>query len=436
MTRVPNMKWTFRSRSLLAAFVFVFCAISQAKGEEPVDPDYTTLRAGYADCDVTPGRDVSLCGYAFRQSNLTPGNAGPRDPIMVRVLALRDHLEAAALISVDVAFIPTDVCRRARRTVADRLETDPSRVILAATHTHSGPMLFSSKDSSENPGAPAARYTEKLFTNIVETAVRAAALTYPVSVAVQEAPLGLGYTRLVETDRGTLNCWEPQQFPRRPPAPATDSTCSVLSLRQVNGPRHYLLWSTPFHPVVLGKTSRLVSADYPGNACRMINETLPGARSIFVLGACGETQPWIATQENPDAVDTVARAAASFVALLSHGTERVSAPDSGPLLKTVADTLEVGDMEIDLAIWKMGQVTVVASSIELFGELALRLRRKIGGKVILATCANGTTCYLPPAGAFDKGGYEVDAAARRGIAKGDGEALVDRIADMASRIGN
>ncbi|MGC9449967.1 MAG: hypothetical protein ACP5I4_00850 [Oceanipulchritudo sp.] len=135
---------------------------------------------------------------------------------------------------------------------------------------------------------------------ILTAAQRAAALTYPAEAWVREAPFALAYKRRVLTDRGLVNCWEPQQFPNRQPGIPDDVTCSVLLFKQKGGPRSYVLWSVGAHATVLGKTSRLVSADYPGLACDLIEESIPGARSLFLMGASGETQPWIATREDPE----------------------------------------------------------------------------------------------------------------------------------------
>ena len=415
-----------------------------AKENVPTDPDYAELRAGFAEEEITPGVGVSLMGYTFRQQSLRPGHTGVHDPLRVRVLAFQDASGAAALISMDVAVLPNDFARRVRAAVADELNCDRSRVLLCATHSHSGPILMTpnprpdkKKASDEDKSPPAwhaeaIAYTKALEPIIVETARRAAALTYPVTASVRNAPLGIAYNRRVVTERGLQNCWEPEQFPHRPPELPADSTCSVLLLRQRQGNRRFLLWSTAAHPVVLGKTSRVVSADYPGSACRMIGEMMPNTHTLFTLGACGDTQPWIATQDDPQAVETVARAAASFVTLLSHGTTSVAPDSKVPLrLKTAEKTFRIGKRELDVVVWGLGSMRLVAMPVELFSELAARLRRAIDGPVILSTCSNGWGGYVPTKAAFAQGGYEVDAALKGGVKAGDGERLIDRIAKLA-----
>ena len=44
-------------------------------------------------------------------------------------------------------------------------------------------------------------------------------------------------------------------------------------------------------PVILGKTSAVMSADFPGRACDLINEYLPGSNSMFFMAAAGHSQP-------------------------------------------------------------------------------------------------------------------------------------------------
>lgn len=382
------------------------------------------LRAGFASADITPGPDCGLMGYEFRQQMLPPGNAGVHDPLFARALVLDAGDGPAALIGLDLAVLTNDVARRLRADVADTLGANADRVILACSHTHSGPF----------PQLPAERarpeqvaYTETLSAALRDAVARAAGLLYPVTLGVQEAAFALGYNRRVPTPEGIKHCWGPQEFPDRTPGAMTDPACVVLALRRVGGPGELLLWSSGVHGVVLGKTSRVVSADWPGATCAMLDDLLPGRRSLFLAGAAGDTHPWIATQEDPARLATMARAASSFVDLLAQST--IPAPGSDAL-RIATRTVDFGGGELDLSVWRLGPAWIIAAPVELFGALGHALRARLDAPMLLATVANGWTGYWPTAAAFDEGGYEINASWE--CRRGDGERLVDALAAMAA----
>ena len=370
------------------------------------------LRAGFARVEITPDKSADLIGYEFRQSDLPPGNIGVHDPLFARVLVLDDGQQRAAMVSLDHCILLAPFARDLRRAVARQLKTSADRVIVSCTHTHSGPFY---------------RKSAWLRDCVTAAAAQAAGLTYAVTISAQESPLGLGYNRRVPTSQGLRHCWNPQEFPELDPGPAPDPTCTVLVLRQVNGPRQYLLWSVGAHPVVLGKTSRLVSADWPGRACQLIDEAVPGRQSLFLLGACGDVHPWIATQEDPAMIEPVARAAAGLVTLLSHAGRGSAA---APTLSIVTKRVRIGRSTLDLAVWRLAGVWIVAAPVELFGALAAALRRQVTGPVMLATNSNGSTGYWPTRAAFAEGGYEVESARAMGRKPGDGERLVQALVGL------
>lgn len=377
------------------------------------------LRAGFARFAITPERHRDLFGYGFRDE----GYDGVLDGLHGRALVFRNGPEKpAVLVSLDIAILGEEWAKNVRQAIADDLNTDYARVIVCAIHSHSAP-------------EPRRRFMELLRPDILDTTRRAAGLTYPVRAFVREAPLGMAYNRRVRGPDGKAKlCWNPQEWPDRVPDPAPDPTCTVLLLRQDNGPRQYVFWSVGAHPVVLGKTSRLLSADYPGRACAMIEDWLPDSRAIFAVGACGNTHPWIATQEDPQQIATVARAAASFVTLLTQAAIPVQ-EEAPVILHAAQKTVTIGKCEVDITVWRLGRAWIVALPVELFQELALDLRKRLGGFVIIATNANGYTGYWPHQKAFEEGAYEVEAARKEYKRKeGDGETLIDEVVKLAQTI--
>jgi hypothetical protein len=399
------------------------------------------MKAGYARLPITPGPEVGLMGYAFRQESLPAGNDGVHDPLYARALVLEDEGVRAALVSLDVAVLVTATARALRREVGEAIGTTAGRVMIGCTHTHSGPDLSEidvgyetgEKARPETRGAdsPEGRYFETLRAKAVEAAVRAAGLLYPVRAEAQEAALGIGYNRRVATgEGGVAHLWNTGEQADLEPGPTPDPTCTALVLRQTAGRRRYVVWSVGAHGVVLGKTSRVVSADWPGAACGAIEARVPGARAMFLAGAAGDVHPWIATQEDAGNVWTVGEAAGAFVALLTEGTR-----GGAEGLATAERRVEIAGVELDVSAWRVGPCRLVALPVELFSGLGAALRRRVGGPLVVATVTNGWEGYWPTREAFAAGGYEVEIARRKGLEAGDGERLVEVAAEVAAGLG-
>jgi hypothetical protein len=376
------------------------------------------LRAGFAKVDITPGPDANLIGYEFRQTNLPPGNTGVHDPLFVRVLVIDDGTgKLAAIVSLDHCILMVPFARQLRRAVAGKLKTSADRVLVSCTHTHSGPFY---------------QRSPWLQQRVVAAAAQAAGLTYQVTVTAQYSPLGLGYNRRVATKDGIRHCWNPQEFPNLNPGPSPDPTCTVAVLRQINGRRQFVLWNVGAHPVVLGKTSRVISADWPGRACQLIDESGPATHSLFLLGACGDIHPWIATQEDPAQIEPVARTAAGMVTLLAQADRAQKGAPTGTGLRIATKTWR----GLDLAMWNLAGVQLAAAPVELFSELSVQLRQQMPGPLLIATNTNGWTGYWPTRTAFAEGGYEVDGARAMGRKPGDGEKLVAELAKLVIQTGS
>lgn len=409
------------------------------------------LKAGFARELITPGPDVSLIGYDYRQRCLPPGNAGVHDPLYVRALAIEGDSDGLAiLISLDLCVIHRSFARELRQAIAAALDTPVERIIISCTHTHSGPYPLSederrhltSADHDINAWLVKLNDAELAYPELVTRAVRTAAVRaagklYHVTASAQQAPLGLGYNRrvpLADPANPIAMCWSPAEQSHLDPGPITDPTCSVLELRQTHGSRRYILFNIAAHGTVMGKTSRLVSADWPGAACRLLEAYEPNSRAMFLFGACGDVHPWIATQEDPALIEPVGRAAASMVSLLTHGLRPDREEPDRFAIRAI--THQIGQSEMDLAAWQIGPATIAAAPVELFGELGMSLRSRVSGPLLLATCSNGFEGYWPTAAAFAEGNYEVNAARAYQREPGMSEALIDTLADLSRRVAN
>ncbi|GDY14287.1 hypothetical protein LBMAG53_31650 [Planctomycetota bacterium] len=401
------------------------------------------MRLGFASADLTPGPELSLLGYDWRQSDQPTGNAGVNDPLLCRSVCLRDGPTTVVLVALDLCIISVAWARRLRAAVAQSCGCPAEAVLISCSHTHSGPDPAEPEFTAQvatvlpnaRPGDDAhAAYRSRVESVVVATAARAAALTVPVRVAARSAPCGIAYgRRVVTTDSAGKEhvglCWNPQEWPLLSPNPSVDPILSLLWFASDGLTRPVALWNLGAHPVVLGRTSRVVSADWPGAAAQVIGG-LTGADSLFTLGPCGDTHPWIATQADPRALSIIGTAAGGLVATLAGAA--VTAADQR--LGFARKTLTLGGHELDLAALRIGPARLVSAPVELFAKLGADLRRQIPGPLLISTNTDGWTGYWPDADSFPGGGYEIDAARAMGRSPGDGEVLLAALVELAERV--
>ena len=75
-----------------------------------------------------------------------------------------------------------------------------------------------------------------------------------------------------------------------------------------------VLTSLPLHPVVMGKESRLVSADWPGVVRHVLAEQV--ASVCCLMSAAADAHPWIATQQDVAGLQRCATAIASQISMV------------------------------------------------------------------------------------------------------------------------
>ncbi|MBS3761935.1 MAG: hypothetical protein KGZ25_01405, partial [Planctomycetes bacterium] len=108
---------------------------------------------GWSSTDITPEEPIVLRGQFHARVS-----EGVNDPVTATVLALApqdtDNANAAILVSCDLVGIPDCLRDSVREQVGKQLpELDVSRIILNATHTHTGPELSATNDTIR-PGRP------------------------------------------------------------------------------------------------------------------------------------------------------------------------------------------------------------------------------------------------------------------------------------------
>jgi hypothetical protein len=113
---------------------------------------------------------------------------------------------------------------------------------------------------------------QALFEAAIEAGIRAVQRAEPARMGIGSAAVGIGRNR-----RAAGAAVEPDALVLRFDGQAG----SPLAVAYVHG----------CHPTVLGHDNLAISADWPGAATRVVEERLPGAGAIFVLGPHADADP-------------------------------------------------------------------------------------------------------------------------------------------------
>lgn len=259
---------------------------ASAEGRPPVArPAGPGLLAGARTVDVALPIGVPLAGYGGLERRLwipdvlnrypyafwfKPGT-GTHDPITARALVLEGGGRRLLWLAVDLIAVERDMVREVRT----RLESRGYRydgVILAASHTHSGPGAFSRSAFlgflAVDRLAPAVR--ARLLDAMVRAGEEAESRKVPARV-------GIG--------RG-----EVQGITRSRVGRPLDPEVGMLKIVGTDGEPIALVWNYAIHGTVLGKGNLLLSGDVMG----AVSEEVEGALhvpALYANGAVGDVSP-------------------------------------------------------------------------------------------------------------------------------------------------
>ena len=373
------------------------------------------LRAGAAVVKIATPEGAPLAGYADRG----PGNRhdGELAPVEARALVVAGAggRPRVALVALDILIV-TPALRQAVRERAAPLELDG--LIVAATHTHSGP-----------GGYAESRIAESVLMGWYDAAVLRA-LTAAAGTALEYATRALAPAALGVAIASSPSLAENRRHPGGP----TDPSLPVLRVDGASGTAIATLFSLAAHPTVLGPGNAHLSPDYPGAARERV-EAQRGGVALFVAGPLGDQQPGVPTpaagQEDPAAQQRSARELGERLGRLVAEAAELASPaedapvafaESGyqpppidvrgacagwvfaPLLHAAARITISG--ETVLAAARLGGLRLLASPYELGVEVAARIRSQTPGPLMLVAHANDWLGYLLEPSDFASGGYE------------------------------
>lgn len=224
------------------------------------------LRAGAVEIDITPPVGGRMAGYAAR----TQVSQGIHDPLHAEVLYLATAETSLLLVSLDLICVDLSFTQRARAAIQEATGIPPEAILLACSHTHSGPDGFM-VDMPVLKSWPDPALQDMLIRKLSGAAAWA-------QQSAQPARLSRGLTH---AEGIGLNRNDPQGGP-------SDSQVILLRVDDENGQPLAVLFNFGCHPTIMGYDNLLLSADYPGAAKAALRQHYPGTVFLFTNGAAGD----------------------------------------------------------------------------------------------------------------------------------------------------
>jgi hypothetical protein len=438
--------------------VLLLAGCASAPAESP------ELLVGIAEADLTPTLPYGLAGYYHARKSTEA-----RDPLHAKAIVFRQGAEQAALVLCDLCTITPELTAEVRKRAAAATGLPADHLILAATHTHTGPAYtgdlraWVDRGASDRDG-----YPPHLVDAVTDAIVRAAAATAPIRLrvgsATQETPISF-CRRFVMKD-GKVKTWQTLRDPDvvREASPI-DPEVAVLLLSDDTRPRAALV-NFALHLDTLGGTRW--SADFPYDMGLVLRSRLgPDVLPIFANGCCGDinhSDPR-ATKLNPtefigtslgktvegalpglrDVTPRLAvRRAVVRAPLLEAGeadlawardfaakektTEKIDFLDqvkAHKILRLERLRRRSPDLSLEVHALRLGpDAAIVTLPGEVFVELGLAIKKASPFRTtfVIELANTDETSYIPKRDAYALGGYEVINAS---LAPGGGELLVD-----------
>ena len=245
--------------------------------------DLPQIRAGAAQTVITPPLDCYLAGY-FHDRLATR----VRDDLYCRALVLEGAGGRIALVSLDLVCVVSEWADVARAQIQERTGIGADKVLICATHTHTGPAVRRLR-----PRWVQEEWLSSLPEMIADTVARASdnmfdALLFP---GRQEDDY-CTHNRVARRKNGSEVFYR-QQDDLIGPAGPIDPELLALGVRDHEGNMRAMVINYATHADVIGGGSAdFISADWPGEIPRTIRAAYgDDTVALFLNGPCGDSAP-------------------------------------------------------------------------------------------------------------------------------------------------
>ena len=226
--------------------------------------DTSGLRAGAYWKTITPPLGVELSGYGFY---LNRKATEIQRPLSALALVLEQGEERVAIITADLLAVSAEMTAKTRAMVSKMTTIPEENVVVACSHTHSGPATVFIRGCGEVDSD----YANLLPRYLASAVIEAEKQLEEVGVYVGKSHLeGLAQNRV-------------------DPHGAVDTEIQVVELLGHEGGNSHLLISFGCHPVHTLANDTAVSPDFMAGARDILERNYDSVH--FLQGSCGDINP-------------------------------------------------------------------------------------------------------------------------------------------------
>ena len=423
------------------------------------------LRIGYAEENINPKLGIAIEGY------YVPRFAkGILSDLKVISLAIKSKETCVLLLSIDICEVDSNALQKIKAAVSKKTGITEDKVIVSATHTHTGPCL---KDRGyfDYDSEIVTEYVDFLVKKATDACEKALKDLKPAKMgyAVGKAPDRIAYIRRYKMKDGSTMTCPPINDPNIDyPLGTLDQRINVLRFDRENAESVVVVNYGIHADTVNGE---MISSDWVGWTQKTLADCLDGTKCICIMGAQGDVGSTHVFPTKSDMNDTeisfdnemkspgmarfVGRAIAGTVLQVYDKVEYndvdgikivteqfkvvLNVPDKKdlPLAHKYAELHEQGrddlipykamelttvvaeamrmvelenspkETEMTMTGLRLGNIALIGVPGEPFTEIGVKIKEK-GGFDLVMPCAltGGYEGYFPSKEAYMEGGYE------------------------------
>lgn len=432
-------------------------------------PQPAVIRAGCAQEIITPPVGVLLAGYFHDRVA-----ERVRDDLFTRAVVIESQGERVALVSCDLISMDGEIADRAKEIVEKKVGIPAERVLIGATHTHTGPEL-----RQNHAVDPAEEWAGELPGKIAAAVSKAADGMFPATLRPGRIEVtGYSFNRLFRMKDGS------ELFGRRPAetvgvAGPIDPELQTLSLVDEQGNLRGLVVNFALHVDVIGGGSAdFVSADWPGEMAGNIAAVYgDDVVTVFLQGTAGDINhnphdPTFLPKRGPEKAVQLGRALAGAAmcaaeraepmleAQLSAAVETLSIPyytrdaafmaelealkkkseptpfDRYVIKKGESWPHDGREAAVPVQTMRIGDVGLVALPAEIFARIGLEIKHFSPAPfTFVVELANAdASIYVPTTDQAERGAYGAKPILSRWLCSDAGRRLADASQVMLWRL--
>ena len=359
-----------------------------------------------------------------------------------------------------------------RKIIKDKIGIPERNVFICATHTHSGPEVFTRSKLRSEKEVPASEidqfYLQTLirktassvmlaYKNLREVKIGAAKGQIPEILYNRRPKLADGsvkmaftlgpevtVTKKIETDaEGNVKVTFtlPDEEAELDFGPIDPEVC-VLRVEDMDGGIVGSLVNFGCHPVcIYPYLSTTISADYPAYTTKVV-EQMEGGICLFALGLAGNTVP---IQRGVKPREQIGKALGGealrrlqLVPTAGDVTLKALKKEIRFPVKTASssDKSKDGDktnyITTEIQILRLGDIYILGLPGEILVEVGLEIKRRAGvEKLFVVSVSNDSIGYVCHSQAYEEGGYEPVSGTN--LAKGAGEIMIKQALELINQ---